>query len=217
LLLAGTIAVATGATFHITPHFAIENTKKAVGTKDIDALSGHIDYRAFKASQKGDISPLIGDGIGTDEELNPFRFPGASFAAVLPEPDRNSGTVCEQGKKTSEDVSQPYLFDLLKNPSYRKSWGELFKGERNIDRWLATYARTKDGPATPRRFISSDGIMYETSTVCKTHDCGRNIFFIIFAPNGSRAWGLLLKNNTHERFFGNPSENQKQLLRAMEK
>jgi len=157
------------------------------------------------------------DGAGKNKERNPSGFPGASFAAGPAKPERNSGIVYEQGKKTSEDASQPYLFDLLKKPSYRKSWNELFKGEKNIDRWLAAYAKTKDGPATPRRFIPSDGIMYETSTVCKTHDCGRNIFFVIFAPDGSRAWGLLFKNNTYERFFGNPTENQKQILRAMEK
>jgi hypothetical protein len=114
----------------------------------------------------------------------------------------------------SVDASEPYLFDLLSKPSYQKSWNELFKGEKNVDGWLAKYAKTKDGPATPRRFVQSDGITYEVSTVCKTHDCGNNIFFVLFAPNGSKAWGLLLKNRTDERFFGNPDENNKQLLRA---
>lgn len=113
----------------------------------------------------------------------------------------------------SVDASEPYLFDLLSKPSYQKSWNELFKGEKNVDGWLAKYAKTKDGPATPRRFVQSDGITYEVSTVCKTHDCG-NSFFVLFAPNGSKAWGLLLKNRTDERFFGNPDENNKQLLRA---
>jgi hypothetical protein len=117
----------------------------------------------------------------------------------------------------SADASEPYLFDLLNKPSYQKSWNELFKGEKNVDDWLAEYAGTTDGPATPRRFVQSDGITYEVSTVCKAHDCGNNIFFGFFAPNGSKAWGLLLKNRTDERFFGNPDENTRQLLRAVAK
>jgi len=115
---------------------------------------------------------------------------------------------------SSSATSEPYLFDLLGKPTYQKSWNEMFKGEKNIDRWLARYAKTRNGPATPRSFVQSGGVTYEVSTVCKTHDCEDNIFFVFFSPNGSKAWGLLLKNRAVERFFGNPDENKKRLIRS---
>ncbi len=125
-----------------------------------------------------------------------------------------AGITSAMATSVSAGGSEPYLFDLLRKPSYLKSWNELFKGEKDVDSWLARYAETNDGPATPRRLVQSGGITYEVTDVCKTHDCGNNIFFVVFAPNGSKAWGLLLKNKTDERFFGKPDETKKQLLRA---
>jgi hypothetical protein len=115
------------------------------------------------------------------------------------------------------EASDPYLFDLLTKSTYRKSWDELFRGEKNVDRWLAQYAKTNDGPATPAKLLESGGVSYQLTSVCKTHDCGDNIFFVIFASNGAKAWGLLLKYQKDERFFGNPDESMKQLLRGAPK
>ncbi|MDR2019049.1 MAG: DUF2939 domain-containing protein [Syntrophobacterales bacterium] len=136
-------------------------------------------------------------------------------AESVQESDQNHKIGPGQDKKVSIDASQPYLFDLLEKPSYQKSWNELFKREKNIDGWLVLYAKTENGLAMPRRLIKSGGITYEASSVCKKHDCRDNIFFVLFAPNGSKAWGLLLKNTTYERFFGNPNKNQKQFLRSL--
>jgi len=110
--------------------------------------------------------------------------------------------------------AEPYLFDLLAKPTYYKSWNKLLAGEKDVDLWLAKYAKSKDGPATPGKETKLGEVSYLISTVCKTHDCGDNQFFVLFAPNGTQAWGLLLINRKTERFFGNPDDEKKKALRA---
>ena len=42
----------------------------------------------------------------------------------------------------------PYLFDLLKKPSYLAAWKGMLAGE-SVPGWVSHYAKTFDGPATP--------------------------------------------------------------------
>ena len=113
--------------------------------------------------------------------------------------------------------AQAYLFDLLAKPAYAKSWNALFPGEKDVDSWLTEYARTKNGPATPGTRITLDDKRYQINNVCKAHSCWGNTFYVLFAPDGARAWGLLLTEDRDggktERFFGNPDEPKKQVLR----
>lgn len=112
------------------------------------------------------------------------------------------------------NAEQPYLFELLGKPAYSKSWNTLFAGERDVDRWLARYAKTKNGPATPGKSVQLGGTTYQINMVCKTHECGSNQFFVLFSPDGRKAWGLLLKDGNTERFFGQPDDEKKAALRA---
>jgi hypothetical protein len=115
------------------------------------------------------------------------------------------------GKK---DDPVPFLFELLPKPNYSQAWHALFVGEQHVDDWLAKYAETLDGPSSPGTTIKLSGISYETGNVCKAHDCGDNRFYVLFAPTGSKAWGLLLKDGNAERFFGDPDDEKKNALRA---
>ena len=104
--------------------------------------------------------------------------------------------------------------DTLKKPAYCASWDALFRGKQ-VDSWLARYSRTKDGPAAPSKTVIVRGVAYQANFVCKTHDCGDNNFIVLFAPSGQKAWGLLLTQNTKQRFFGNPDpEMQDALIKA---
>jgi hypothetical protein len=111
-------------------------------------------------------------------------------------------------------LAEPDLFEMLNKPAYVKSWNELLSNEKDVDAWLANYARTKNGPTIPGKVIQLTGGFYQLNMVCKTHDCGDNQFWVLFAPDGSRAWGLLLKNRTTERFFGRPDDEKKKALRS---
>lgn len=110
--------------------------------------------------------------------------------------------------------AQEYLFDILAKPAYLKSWNALFAGEKNVDAWLGRYAKTKDGPASPGKRVTLGGAAHYVGNVCKTHDCGDNRFFVLFTADGTKAWGLLVRNGTTERFFGNPDDARKDALRA---
>lgn len=118
----------------------------------------------------------------------------------------------------AQPAELPYLYDLLAKPAYAKSWKALFKDEKKVDAWLAAYARTQDGPATPGKALKLEGKNYRLNSVCKTHDCDTNQFHVLFNEDGSAAWGLLLKSNgkdkAKERFFGKPDEQKRRALRS---
>lgn len=115
---------------------------------------------------------------------------------------------------TDNNVAEPYLYDLLKNPAHLKSWDAMFIGEKDVDAWLARYAKTKYGPTAPEPPIQLEQISYSTHMVCKVHDCGANRFFVMFAPDGHSAWGILLRIRKPERFFGHPDKDKKKALRT---
>lgn len=109
-------------------------------------------------------------------------------------------------------VAEPYLFELLKTPNYLSAWNAMIASEKNVDTWLAKYAKSKNGVATPGKRIQLKGRSYLINTVCKPHACGDNQFFVVFAPEGAGAWGLLLKDEKLERFFGAPDNELKTIL-----
>ena len=111
-------------------------------------------------------------------------------------------------------VADEYLFDLLAKPEYSKSWNALIQNERSVDAWLAKYGKTKNGPTSPGRTVKLNDGSYILNMVCKAHDCGDNKFYVLFSPNGTEAWGLLVTNGTTERFFGKPDEERKIALQA---
>lgn len=114
----------------------------------------------------------------------------------------------------AKPAEPPYLYDLLAKPAYAKSWKALFKDEKKVDAWLAAYAKTQDGPATPGKPLKLEGKNYMVNMVCKTHDCDTNQFYVLFNQDGSAAWGLLVKGKGNERFFGKPDEEKKKALRS---
>ena len=107
-----------------------------------------------------------------------------------------------------------YLYDVLAKPAYLKSWNALFIGEKEVDPWLTSYSKTRNGPATPGETVQVDGNIYQINFVCKAHDCGDNRFYVLFAYDGSKAWGYLLKNGKGEHFFGTPDGDKMNALRA---
>ena len=114
---------------------------------------------------------------------------------------------------SGQEPAELRLFDFLDKPAYRASWNALFRGEKNVDPWLARYAKTRNGPSSPGEIVELGGVPYQTANVCKAHDCGDNQFHVLFAPKGARAWGLLLTDLKKERFFGKPDEEKKDALR----
>lgn len=110
--------------------------------------------------------------------------------------------------------SDLYLYDILEKPTYLKSWKNLFLTEKKVDSWLLGYAKTKDGPTSPRGTVQINNMVYQVGEVCEAHNCGDNHFHVLFAPNGAKAWGLQVKDGNNERFFGKPDDQIKNVLRS---
>jgi hypothetical protein len=106
----------------------------------------------------------------------------------------------------------PYLFDLLKQPSYLAAWKAMLKGE-SVPSWVSSYAKTFDGPSTPSTNVSVAGESYMLGYVCKAHDCGDNQFYVLFAPSGAQAWGLLITSG-NQQWLGNPNDAIKTALQS---
>jgi hypothetical protein len=96
----------------------------------------------------------------------------------------------------------PYLFDMLKEPSYLAAWKAMLSGER-VPAWVANYAKTFDGPSNPSKTVTIGGKAYLLGYVCKAHDCGDNQLHVLFAPAGKQAWGLLLTGEK-QSWLGKP-------------
>lgn len=111
-------------------------------------------------------------------------------------------------------AAEPYLFEMLDRPTYHAAWNTLFVDEEGVDTWLTQYADTRNGPAGPGSVVVIDDSPYQLNTVCKTHDCGDNRFLVLFTPDGTKAWGMLLKDRRDERYFGHPDEEIKNALRS---
>lgn len=111
--------------------------------------------------------------------------------------------------------SEAYLSELLNEPRHARAWRAMLKGERDLDAWLSNYAQTRRGPTAPEDDVVIEGRHYRGHMVCKTHDCGANLFYVIFAPDTSQAWGLLLRSGRELRFLGRPDAAMQDALRKL--
>lgn len=110
-------------------------------------------------------------------------------------------------------AEEGYLYEVLENPQYRKTWDALIASQENVDSWLRDYSKTKNGPTTPSVSVELDDAIYQINFVCKTHDCGSNMFYVLFSPSAEQAWGLLLNDKDGEVYFGAPNAAQINALR----
>ena len=110
-------------------------------------------------------------------------------------------------------ADEPYLFDLLKQQAYRTAWNAMMHGEKNIPKWITTFAKTFDGVATPAQTVEVGGQSDLLASVCKPHDCGGNELYVLFAPRGAKAWGMLMEGENNPRWFGSPGAAEQAALR----
>jgi hypothetical protein len=100
-------------------------------------------------------------------------------------------------------AEKPYLFDLLGDDAYRNAWNAMLAGE-TVPQWVKRYAATLEGPSSPSSEVMVGGEAYTLAWVCKAHDCGGNELYVLFAPGGAQAWGLLIAGG-NERWLGGPN------------
>ncbi len=108
-------------------------------------------------------------------------------------------------------AAQPYLYDLLRQKPYHAAWDAMLKGEKNVERWVVTFGKTYDGVADTIKSVTVDGQSDTLGWVCKPHDCGNHQLYVLFAPDASAAWGMLVSDKD-VRWFGAPSPSVKAAL-----
>lgn len=109
---------------------------------------------------------------------------------------------------------------LHSKASYKKTWAQMFNGEKNVPGW-ALKASGISPPYSMVRTASGDAIYGE---ICKPHDCFNNRFYATFSPDRRKVWGLLVivrdtpeaiqnpKRFAHYRWFGKPDTAVQKLL-----
>ncbi len=110
---------------------------------------------------------------------------------------------------TAASAQSRYLFDLLKNEPYHTAWTTMFAGEKGLSPWLRDYQKTQVALEMPSKTVTINDQSYTSLFVCKMHECGPNQFYVLFSPQGDKAWGLLKPAG---RWFGKPDPAIKDAL-----
>jgi len=99
----------------------------------------------------------------------------------------------------------PILGDLLKRPAYFEAWQALLGSETPPD-WVTEYTATLDGPPVPHIRATLDGHAGTLGVTCKPNECEDNQLYVLFAPDGSKAWALMATASAGIIWLGYPDE-----------
>jgi hypothetical protein len=99
----------------------------------------------------------------------------------------------------------PPLGQLLKLPKYIYAWQGMMAGETPPE-WVKQYSLTHDGPPTPTIPVALNGEIYTLGFTCKPNACEKNQLYVLFAPEGRDAWGMLATEQTGIAWFGRPDQ-----------
>jgi hypothetical protein len=97
-----------------------------------------------------------------------------------------------------------YLYDLVKTEPYRSAWTKMLAKERDVPSWIKDFSVTGQGVNTPAHMVPVGVRAFTMATLCKPHDCGDNMLYVMFAPDGSAAYAKLVEAGKPPRFFGKP-------------
>lgn len=101
--------------------------------------------------------------------------------------------------------SGPVLGDLLKKPDYFQAWETMLSSDGSPD-WVTEYTGTLDGPPVPNIPVTIDGETYTLGFTCKPNECEDNQLYVLFAPDGSKAWALMATASTGVVWLGYPDD-----------
>ena len=111
-------------------------------------------------------------------------------------------------------ASDVYLADAIKSPAYAQALAKLLKSGGRLPEWTNELTNRRGNyVGTPVAYVTVAGTRYELFNACKAHDCGDNRIEVMFAPNGTQAWGAILIDGKTVTFLGAPSPAQQDALK----
>jgi hypothetical protein len=102
------------------------------------------------------------------------------------------------------------LFELMKLPNYLAAYKAMVGGVTVPD-WVNGFATTLDGPPMSSVDLLAGGKIYTLGFTCKPNACGDNQLYVLFAPDATQAWGLLIQSGL-QSWLGNPDPTIQQAI-----
>ena len=103
------------------------------------------------------------------------------------------------------------LFDALRLPRYKMAWQTLVKSVQPTPDWLMHF-NDFDGMAGELKPVDIAGKPFKLSFACKPEACASHKFEVLFAADGSRAFGALGGGDAPPAFYGGPDAAQQEAL-----
>ncbi|WAC27875.1 Ivy family c-type lysozyme inhibitor [Ancylobacter sp. SL191] len=98
-----------------------------------------------------------------------------------------------------------YLFNVVKTDPYRSAFNRMIAALRKTEPWL------DNGVTAPSVTVVARGLRFEVFSICQPHNCSDNHMQVLFSPDSTRAYGVLMTPNG-ARVFGGPNAAQLQAL-----
>lgn len=96
------------------------------------------------------------------------------------------------------------LRDLIKSEPYRGAWTRMLAKERDVPNWIKDFIVTGEGANTPTRMIPVGYQAYLLATLCRGQDCTSHKFYVMFSPDGAKAYGEILETGKTPRWLDKP-------------
>lgn len=101
-----------------------------------------------------------------------------------------------------------YIYDLLKNPVYARSWKTLTSAKKT-PAWVRDDNRFIAGAL---KIISIDTADYQISVISKQHATNDGQAAVLFNIDGTQAWAEVQEEGKPALYLGEPSSAQKSAL-----
>jgi inhibitor of lysozyme (Ivy) len=123
------------------------------------------------------------------------------------------GLVSTWAVRSPAMAAEPYMFDVIKKPAYARALKSLLDAAGNLPSWTHEAVKAKGNIVeSPAIHATIDGITYDVFSNCQPHNCDSSQLAVMFAPNGTQAWGALDQEGTVS-YLGAPSNAQQVVLK----
>lgn len=110
-------------------------------------------------------------------------------------------------------AEDPYLSDMIKKPAYAQALKTLLDHAGKLPDWTGEVLKPKgDNVQSPVKYGSIGGTTYELFFNCESQNCNRSQLEVMYAPDGTQAWGALFQEGKIS-YLGAPSEAQQKVLK----